>query len=326
MKGLARISLVLVIVLVVVSAYLRLHDSGIGCPDWPACYGMIGAAPEEAAGAVESAYARIVAESDAPLAWAAPLHRLVASLLGIAVLALVGISLKTGRHRALTLMLLALTVFLAWIGLRSGGLHHPGIVMANLGGGFLMVGLLGWLVFRLDPGSARYTQTRIRLIRPLTILALALLGLQITLGGLTSANFGATACQTIPDCHGAWFPDATIYSAFKLNAPHELTESGLAVGGLERIAIHLAHRVGAVLAALAAIAAAISGIMATGATQRVAIVILVLLLAEFGIGVASVMTGLPITLAVAHNWLAALLLLALLKLLALGRERWAPDQ
>jgi cytochrome c oxidase assembly protein subunit 15 len=311
-KTLARTSLVLVILLVVVSAYLRLNDSGIGCPDWPACYGLIGEAPAAAEGPVESAYQRIV-------------HRLVASLLGIAVLLLFGLSLSARKHRVVTLSLLALTVFLALIGLRSGGLHHPGIVMGNLVGGFLMLGLLGWLVFRMEPGSPRYTQTRIRQIRPLAITALVFLGLQIVLGGLTSANFAATSCQTVPDCHGAWLPDATIYSAFRLNAPHEITESGMAVGGLERIAIHLAHRLGAVLTVVAVIAAAIAGIMATGNTRRTAIAILVLLLAEFGIGVASVMTGLPITLAVAHNWLAALLLLALLKLLALGRERWIPD-
>jgi len=326
MRTLARISLVLVVMLVVISAYLRLHDSGIGCPDWPACYGLIGDAPEAAQSPVENAYQRIVAESDAPLAWAAPLHRLVASLLGIAVLVLTALALKVRRHRAVTLLLLALTVFLALIGLRSGGLHHPGIVMGNLVGGFLMLGSLGWLVFRLAPGTARYTHTRIRYIRPLTLTAICVLGLQITLGGLTSANFAATSCQTVPDCHGSWLPDATIYSAFKLNAPHEVTPGGMAVGGLERIAIHLAHRLGAVLAFLAALAAAIAGIAGTGRTRNTAIVVLVLLVAEFGVGVASVMTGLPIMLAVSHNWLAAMLLLALLKLLALSRERWAPDQ
>jgi cytochrome c oxidase assembly protein subunit 15 len=157
------------------------------------------------------------------------------------------------------------------------------------------------------------------------LAALFLLGFQIILGGLTSANFAATSCQTVPDCHGSWFPDATIFSAFKLNELRVVTDSGMAVGGLERLAIHKAHRIGAVLAALAILAAVIAGIMGTGRTRKMAYFILLLLLAEFAIGVASVMSGLPIGLAVAHNWLAALLLLALLKMLALSRERWAPD-
>jgi cytochrome c oxidase assembly protein subunit 15 len=326
LKTLAHISLLLVIVLVVVSAYLRLHESGIGCPDWPTCYGLIGATPDQStSSAAESAYQRIVNESDAPLAWAAPLHRLVASLLGLAILFLTGIAIKAKRHRVVCLALLGLTVFLAVIGIRSGSLHNPAIVMGNLGGGFLMLGLLGWLVFRLEPGSAHYTQTRIQHLRSLVLVALVMLGIQITLGGFTSANFAATSCQTIPDCHGSWMPDATIYSAFKMNQPREVTDSGMAVGGLERVAIHKAHRVGAVLAFAAILAAVIGGIMGTGPTQKIAYLVLTLLLAEFIIGVASVMTGLPISLAVAHNWIAGMLLLALLKMLALSRERWIPD-
>ncbi len=324
MKTLARISLFMVIILVVVSAYLRLHESGIGCPGWPACYAQIGAAPTTPTASVaQNAYQRIVAQSDAPLAWATPLHRLVASALGLAIAFLVIMAFRARQHRVITLVLLGLTVFLAVIGIRSGSLHNPAVVMGNLVGGFTMLGLLGWLVFRFEPGAARYTGTRIRHIRPLVLVALFMLGFQMILGGLTSANFAAMACQTLPDCNGSWFPDATIYSAFKLNEPREVTASGMVVGGLERVAIHQAHRVGAVLTTLAVIAAAITAIMATAATRKVAYFVLVLLFVEFGIGVAAIITGLPIGLAVAHNWLAGLLMLTMLKLLALSRETWA---
>lgn len=326
MKTLARVSLLLVIVLVAVSAYLRLHEAGIGCPDWPACYGLIGQVEEaETSSAAESAYARIVAESDAPLAWAAPLHRLVASLLGLCIVFLNLLAFRHRKHRSISFGLLALTVFLAVIGIRSGALHHPAIVMSNLLGGFTMLGLLGWLVFRMDPGSAHYTATRIRHVRPLVITALAILGFQIVLGGYTSANFAATACQTVPHCDGNWFPDATIYSALKLNESHEISAEGIALGGMERKAIHMAHRWGAVLVSIAILAAALAGINGTGQTQKVAFVVLSLLGVEFALGMASVMTGLPIALAVAHNWVAGLLLLSLLKLLALSEERWIPD-
>jgi len=326
MRSLARLSLLLVIVLAVVSAYLRLHESGIGCPDWPACYGMIGTAPTHGeANIAESAYQRIIAESDAPLAWATPLHRLVASVLGLAILMLAGLSIKAKKHRIISITLLGLTVFLAAIGIRSGSLHNPAIVMGNLLGGFTMLGLLGWLVFRYSLGSANYTHTRIKHIRPLVLTALFMLGLQITLGGLNSANFAANTCQTLPDCHGIWFPDATIYSAFKLNEAREITASGMAVGGLERIAINLAHRWGAVFSFLVIVAAAIAGIAGTIHTRKVAYIVLLLLFVELGIGITSVLTGIPIALAVAHNWVAGLLLLALLKLLSLSDERWIPD-
>ena len=89
-----------------------------------------------------------------------------------------------------------------------------------------------------------------------------------------------------------------------------------------RSGIHLAHRLGAVLTAIAVISAAIAAIMATAATRKMAHFALLLLLGEFGIGVAAIVTGLPISLALAHNILAGLLLLAMLKLLALSRETW----
>jgi cytochrome c oxidase assembly protein subunit 15 len=325
MRNLARFSLLLVIVLVVVSAYLRLHESGIGCPDWPACYGRIGQPPSQStAGVAQDAYQRIVAESDAPLAWAAPLHRVVASVLGLAILMLNFLALRAGKFRLVALALLALTVFLALIGIRSGSLHNPAVVMGNLAGGFCMLGLLGWLVFRLEPGAPRHTETRISHMRGLILGAIVVLCLQILLGGLTSANFAATACQTLPDCQGGWIPDATIYSAFKLNEPHEVDAAGVAVGGLERIAIHRAHRVLSVLTLIFVIAAGVSALVNITAMRKAAAFTLVVLTAEFGVGIAAVLTELPIGLAVAHNWLAGLLLLGLLKLLAVSSERLAP--
>ncbi|NIP19028.1 MAG: heme A synthase [Xanthomonadales bacterium] len=322
MRNLARLSLLLVIVLVVVSAYLRLFESGIGCPDWPECYGRIGPPPAASdAGMAENAYRRIVERSDAPLAWASPLHRLVASLLGLAVLGLNLQALRARKHRLVCLALLALTVFLAWLGLRSGGLHHPAVVMGNLVGGFAMLGLLGWLVFCLDPGAPRYTETRIEHIKPLTVAAIVVLCLQILLGGLTSANFAANACQTLPHCQGGWLPDATLLGAFNVSDPHEISETGHAVGSFERVAIHRAHRLGAVLTLVFVLAAAINAALNIEVIRKAGVFILVVLGAQFVVGIASVMTGLPIALAVAHNGLSGLLLLGLLKLLAVSRVR-----
>jgi cytochrome c oxidase assembly protein subunit 15 len=325
MKNLARFSLLLVVVLVVLSAYLRLHESGIGCPDWPACYGRIGTPPAESTASLAgSAYQRIVAETDAPLAWTTPVHRLVAGLLGLAVLALNLLALRAGQFRLVSLALLALTVFLAWLGIRSGSLHHPGVVMGNLAGGFTMLGLLGWLVFRLEPGAPKYTETRIGHLRGLTVAAIVVLCLQILMGGLTSANFAATACRDLPDCQGGYLPDATLYSALNLVRSHEVDSKGVAVGGPERVAIHRAHRIGSVLTLVFVLAAAIPALFTISAMRRAALFVMTLLVAEFVIGVAAILTDLPMILAVSHNLLAALLLLGLLKVLAVSRERLAP--
>lgn len=318
MNGLAKISLLLVIVLVSLSAYLRLAHSGIGCDDWPACYGQIGEPPSISQPVnSENAYRQMVEDANQPMAWATPLHRLVASVLGLLILFLVFLSLRHKRQRLVSLALLALTVFLAILGMRSGSLHSPAVVMGNLAGGFTMLGLLGWMVFNQKNAAIQSRQGRG--ISTLAILAIAALCLQIFLGGLTSANFAATSCQTLPDCHGSWLPGKSLVDAMNLSRVHEVTSQGQAIGGEERLAIHKAHRLGALLAFVIIFITAVMALRTERRYRLTGIVVLVLLTMEFTVGVTAVLTSLPIGLAVAHNWLAGLLLLALLRLLILSR-------
>ena len=316
MRALAIISLIFVLALVSVSAYLRLDNSGIGCADWPACYGQIGAA-EETAPTVGSTYERLAIEAQEPMSWATPVHRLVASVLGLLVLAMALISLRQRRDRLLSFVLLGLTVFLAWLGIYSGGLHSPAVVMGNLGGGFAMLGLLGWMVFRNDRPHANATYK----VRRWVVAALVLLCIQIALGGLTSANFAATACMSVPDCHGSWFPGSDLTTAFDLTRQHEIGPTGLALGGAERADIQMLHRIAAAVTLLAALIA--GGLALAGRMGMTAVFVIALVALEFSVGVAAILTDLPIGIAVAHNWLAAILLLGLLRLFALCRNRQA---
>ena len=316
MKTLATISLLFVISLVSVSAYLRLHNSGIGCDDWPQCYGSIGV-PAEAEPTLGSTYERLAVDAQQPLSWATPVHRLVASILGLLVLGMALLSLQLRRDRLLSFTLLALTVFLAWLGIYSAGLHSPAVVMGNLSGGFTMLGLLGWMVFR----DTRPRANAPAIVRRWVVAALLLLCLQITLGGLTSANFAASACRTIPDCHGSWLPGSNVWTAFDLTRQHQIGPTGLALGGPERTDIHKLHRI---IAGLTALIAITTGLLALRAGLRTtAIAVIAILVAEFSVGVAAILTNLPIGVAVAHNWLAAMLLLGLLRLLAESRNRQA---
>jgi len=316
MRVLAIVSLLFVLALVSVSAYLRLNNSGIGCADWPACYGLIGAAEEEAP-TVGSTYERLAIEAQEPLSWATPVHRLVASVLGLLVLGMALMSLRARRDRLLSFTLLGLTVFLAWLGIYSGGLHSPAVVMGNLGGGFAMLGLLGWMVFR----DARPRANASHNVRRWVVAALVLLCIQIVLGGLTSANFAASACQTLPDCHGSWLPGADLGTAFNLARDHEIGPTGLALGGAERADIHKLHRLVAVVTLLAVMVA--GGLAVAGRMGGTAVFVIALAALEFCLGVAAILTDLPIGIAVAHNWLAAILLLGLLRLHALCRNRQA---
>ncbi|MCJ7815187.1 MAG: COX15/CtaA family protein [Xanthomonadales bacterium] len=316
MNLLAKICLVLVIVLVSLSAYLRLAHSGIGCADWPACYGHIGDAPSVSQPFTsEDAYQTLVTESNEPLAWATPLHRLVASVLGLLVVFLAFLSIRRKRQRVASFALLALTVYLAVLGIRSGSLHDPAVVMGNLAGGFCMLGLVGWMVF--SDGGRRGGSPR---VRRLTAAAIAVLSVQVLLGGLTSANFAATSCQTLPDCHGSWWPGSSLMKAMDLSRTHEVTSSGQAIGGEERLAIHKAHRLGSVVTVILVLFAALAALLESSRFRAIAIVLLILAASEFTIGVSAILSSIPIGLAVAHNWFAGLLLLALLKLLALARS------
>jgi len=329
MNGLAKISLLLVILLVSLSAYLRLAHSGIGCADWPACYGHIGQATSVSQPVTsESAYQRMVEQANQPMAWATPLHRLVASVLGLLMVFLAFIALRRKKQRIITLALLGLTVFLAVLGIRSGSLHNPSVVMGNLAGGFSMLGLLGWMVFnpvsKVPPDALDHAaqdqnaQNREGAVSRMTLFAIIVLSMQIVLGGLTSANFAATSCQTLPDCHGSWLPGGALLTAFDLSRQHEVTAMGQAIGGQERLAIHKTHRIGAVITLAMILLAALTALRAGERYRTTAIVILALVTLEFSVGIAAILTGLPISLAVAHNWLAGLILLALLKLKALS--------
>jgi cytochrome c oxidase assembly protein subunit 15 len=308
MQTLARSALVLVIILMVLSAYLRLDHSGIGCEPWPACYGNIGVVQDSPDAA--TTYERLLEEAQQPLSWATPLHRLVASVLGLLILAMTLLALRQHTNRIIAFSLLGLTVFLAWLGIYSEGLHSPAVVMGNLCGGFAMLGLLGWLVCK-KPGSDLPRYQKLRLA---SAVAVAVLCLQIILGGLTSANFAASACQTLPDCHGSWLPGRGLATAFDLSRTHETGVSGLVLGGAERAAIHQLHRLVALLTVAAVAIAAYVAMRAGGDLFYVGLGAMILVCTELALGAAAILSGLPIGIAVAHNWIAALLLLALLKL------------
>jgi cytochrome c oxidase assembly protein subunit 15 len=246
------------------------------------------------------------------MSWATPAHRLVASVLSLLILSMALLAQTRKSYRLITALLLIVTVFLAWLGIYSEGLHSPAIVMGNLAGGFAMLGLLGWMVLQQPTDEIKPD----RPLRNWVLLAIVTLCLQILLGGLTSANFAASACQTLPDCHGSYLPGAGLATAFDLARTHEIGPTGIVLGGAERAAIHKLHRLVALLTLVAVIGAAILAWRKRRALRTWAYVASALAATEFLVGVSAILTGLPIAIAVAHNWLAALLLLALLKLFA----------
>jgi cytochrome c oxidase assembly protein subunit 15 len=260
-----------------------------------------------------NAYERLLVEAHQPLSWARPLHRLIASVLGVLVLVLLGAAVMRKRDRTVLTLLLALTVFLAWLGIYSQGLHSKAVVMGNLGGGFTMLGLFGWLVFKFRRGAASEEKQR---INGWVVAALIATCIQIFLGGLTSANFAATACTTLPSCFGHWVPGPELAHAFDLSTALEVNDAGFVSGGAERAAIHMMHRLFAAFTLIVVLIAVAMTNRKERASRVAGVFATSVVVAEVAIGITAVVANIPIAIAIAHNWLAGLLLLSLLYLLA----------
>lgn len=315
-KGLIITALLLVVTLITVSAYLRLSGSGLGCPGWPECYGNIGHSTQTAQENPARQYTdRLMRDLSQPGSWATPVHRISASALAI-IIAI--ITFQTYLHRKqgaplfITIGLLVLTLLLAILGISSGGLHLPVIVLGNLTGGFAMLALL-WLLYlkstRRNPPRQHAPVSGYWLMAGILLLIS-----QIVLGALTSANFAALACTSFPDCHGQWWPGQALWQSFNIFTPVEVDDSGKVIAHMGQQALHILHRLGALANLLVLGGIALATLRAQHRFRGIAILILTLLLLEIAIGIATVLLELPVSLTVAHNSIAALLLLGLLSL------------
>ncbi|MFM6988051.1 MAG: COX15/CtaA family protein, partial [Arenimonas sp.] len=216
----------------------------------------------------------------------------------------------------LAALLLAVIVFQAVLGMWTViWLVKPVIVMAHLLGGLTTFSLLTWLAWRSTPNSALLNGDA-GLLKRLLWLGLALLAVQIALGGWTSANYAALACGTdFPTCNGQWLPPHDFGEGFVLWRGIGVDYEGGVLDGPSRVAIQLAHRGMAVVVALYLLALAVKLIRTPGLVYWGS-VLLLLLAAQVGLGISNVHFGLPLWVAVAHNAGAALLLFVLVGLLA----------
>jgi heme a synthase len=353
--------------LIAFGGFVRLQHAGLGCPDWPTCYGKLTWPTQAGDVAIANAL-----HPDRPVehskTWPEQVHRIIAGVLGLLVLGLtlaasraakaslppilaavvlIGLSIPLyikahyGVASAFAIagecLLLAsalrtrhqarwLLVALAWICVQAlFGMWtvtwklKPFIVTAHLLGGMALIALLFWTTIRAD-FKAAIPREHWLLPNWILLLALAALVLQIALGGWVSTNYASWACPDFPRCQGVWLPPTDFKEAFVLWRGIGVDYEGGILDGTARTAIHLTHRIGGVVAGSILLLLGIWAILRGLKVQGVALIAVLTL--QIALGIANIKTALALPVAVAHNGVAAVLLVTLLWLM--HQVRYAP--
>ncbi len=310
-KGLVLAATLLALCVVSLGAYVRLTDAGLGCPDWPGCYGTL-TVPQSEAAILQAQTTYPNSSVEVGKAWREMAHRYLAGTLGLFVLSIFVLGWKARNEIKsspyTSSFLLLLIGFQAMLGMWTVTmLLKPAIVSGHLLGGMSTLALLSWLAHRHWGyySDSIVTCQRLRLaIR----LALVLLFMQIFLGGWTSTNYAALACTDFPTCHGAWVPDMDFKDAFHMVRELGLSKDGSTLSLASLTAIQWTHRVGALVSFIYLGTLGLTTLK-YWQLQRWSFLLLGALITQIALGISNLVLHLPLVLAVAHNFTAALLVI-----------------
>lgn len=318
----AVIGVLVTITVVALGAWTRLRDSGLGCPDWPTCYGSITVPlSEQAIARAHELY------PDQPFvaakAWPEMIHRHFAKTIGLFCIVMAGLALWGSRrdkdipvrHAVFLLFLVCLQgAFGAWtVTLKL----FPPVVTGHLLFGFATFTTLVLLVVRLSPFLKRSGHGEMASLLPLTVIAIAVLVSQIALGGWTASNYAATVCTTLPVCQDGWQGVLDFREAFAMHTYAGTTyEFAPHLEPAAKVTIHVAHRIGAMVttATLVLLALLLAAKAKSLRYKRFAGALAAALLVQVLLGISNVVFHLPLAVAVAHNVMALLLLQVLVVL------------
>jgi cytochrome c oxidase assembly protein subunit 15 len=312
-RTLVLIGAMLALGVVVLGAYVRLTDAGLGCPDWPGCYGTLTVPQSEAAIAnAQSAYpSNMIVVGKA---WREMIHRYFAGTLGLIVLAIFVLGWKAKREIKCSpwtpSFLLILIAFQAMLGMWTVTmLLKPAIVSSHLLGGMSTLAILTWLAHRHwgHYSATIVTTPRLRVAIRIGVLVLFM---QIFLGGWTSTNYAALACTDFPTCHGVFLPEMDFKDAFHMVRELGQGANGGALTLASITAIQWTHRLGALITFIYLGLLALN-ILKYWQLKRLGVILLIVLCAQISLGITNLLLHLPLVLAVAHNFTAGLLVIIL---------------
>lgn len=319
---LAVFAFCIALVVVTLGAFTRLSHAGLGCPDWPTCYGHYWVPNTvEEIHAANQAFAETPVETDKT--WPEQIHRIFASSLGLLTIGLVVLAIRnrknSGQPLKLPLFLLFFIILQGLFGMWTVTLLlWPQVVTAHLLGGFTTLSLLWLMVQRL--GGFRWlveanSIDAVSAMKPLVVFGLLVVIVQIALGGWTSSNYAALACADLPTCHNVWWPEMDAKQGFNIFQHIGPNYLGGQLDNSARTAIHFAHRIGAIITTLTLLFIAMRLILSGYVSaKRMGLVIAGILSVQICLGVSNVVFALPLAVAVAHNAVGALLLLAMVTL------------
>lgn len=382
---LAMLAVAMAFIVIALGAFTRLVDAGLGCPDWPTCYGHVfWPTTEGQVAAANEVFDETPVEMNKT--WPEQVHRLFASGLGLVSLILFGLAVKnnggiqqnklmiacvTGFVSALIIKILlkatwdygaeamhdiydilvglsVLAIFMI-ITLRAFAKDYsqaavklsafivgfvilqglfgmwtvtlkvwPQVVTLHLLGGFTVVSLLFLLALRLSGTAWQFASeplSQLQSIRPLAAAGLIIVFIQIALGGWTTSNYAAVACPDFPTCQNEYWPEMDFPKGFNLFQELGPNYLGGKMENSARVAIHMSHRLGAIITSIFVIFLFLR-LQKVDAIQarRLSMVMLAVLFCQIGLGLANVIFHFPLTVAVLHNGVGALLLLTMVAL------------
>ena len=316
-KILSILGVFLAFIVIGLGAWTRLADAGLGCPDWPGCYGFITfPTTSQEIEMAEQLYPDSPVEIDKIIPEV--VHRYFAASLGLLAIFLLFISIKEKKHILTSSLLLAIIIGQGIFGYLTVSLKlHPLIVTTHLFGAMITTSI--FLVIFLRSLKLHYNFEILKANRHLIMIGFVLIIFQIFLGAWTSTNYAARACLDLPYCQGELIPNTNFKEAFNLFqtiGPNYLFGQ---MSNEARVAIHITHRIGAIVVFLYSLFLIFK--LKSKETLPVLGAFGAILFLQVFLGINNVLSHLPLWNAVAHNIFGVMLFLCMIVIMYLSYRK-----